>query len=171
MSFDIVFICHGYRRLKKQYNAVQLKWILSLSITNECSVRTMHDSAVHNLNSRQYQSQVYGDMIGFEKKAHHMLCNELRIDHLLTVSQPCINSYHSTSLDATLMVIISSALLSSVFPCPVLSFPVHRTLWEQLLRRCVLLPSYFYFDRHFIHRSTRHTSHHITWNPIECTFT
>ena len=86
----------------------------------------------------------------------------LRIDHSLALSQSqsYTNSYRPASLDIFLMVLVISAIHSSVLFCPVLSCPAHTMKLDTGMM--YTFPTY---DRHFIYRSTRHTSNH-----IECKF-
>ena len=58
ISSDIVFICPGMvtEDFESSTMHCNLNGYFSLSISNECRVSTMHNSAVHNLNRRQCQS-------------------------------------------------------------------------------------------------------------------
>ena len=57
ISSDIVFICPGMvtEDFESSTMHCNLNGYFSLSISIECRVSTMHDSAVHNLNRRQCQ--------------------------------------------------------------------------------------------------------------------
>ena len=88
--------------------------------------------------------------------------SELRTDHVLTVSQSqsYTNSYCPASLDILLMVLVISAIHSSVLFCSVLSSAYDEIrYWDDV---------YFFLRMIGTLFIEVHVTHQITSNPIEC---